>query len=119
MKIDLHYNADKEQTFFYLLQKITFEYKEKKYTIPKGFYSDGASVPNFFLHRCRPLDGRYITAFIKHDYGYQIQYAERKQIDQLLYDDLIQNGMDKITAYEIYIGVRLFGGSYWINDKQG
>lgn len=115
MKIDLEYDLLKEETYFYTLQSIDFYFNKKRFVIKKGFYSDGGSIPKFFLHRCRPLDARYITAFIKHDFGYVKKYTSRKKIDKILYEDLIKSGMDFLTAFQIYIAVRLFGKSFWKN----
>lgn len=81
------------------MENIVFYFDKKRFIIKKGFYSDGGSIPKFYLHRCRPLDARYITAFIKHDYGYIKKYTSRKKIDKILFEDLVKSGMDFLTAF--------------------
>lgn len=60
-----------------------------------------------------PLSGKYIVAFLAHDYGYSIHYAPRKVIDQLLYGMLVEAGMTKLKAKSIYLAVRSFGENHW------
>lgn len=106
-------------------------------TIPKGYITDGASVPGRFA--------RYTDLFpaaLKHDEGYdpmidengvKQRYASRLEIDRQFRDNvlatleylnwqknpesrikrIIQRGRDRGRAEYIYRAVRLFGGVPW------
>lgn len=118
MKIDIYYDHEKENTYFITLEDLKFQHGGKKYKIPKGFISDGGSIPKFWQGRCNPFDGRFIIPFIMHDWFYGSGEIERKEADQKLYDDLRESGMGWLTANEIYYAVRAFGGGHFIAPKE-
>ena len=111
MKIDHFYNEEEGSTQFVLMEEIAFVFGATMMTIPKGFVSDGASIPRFWWARVSPFDGRYLAAFLKHDYLYSALNTKinRGGADKLLYDDLRASGMGYITANEVYYAVRAFG----------
>lgn len=109
MKINLFYDSKEKSTKFSLLEPVIFTFNEEEMEIPVGFVSDGASVPVGLWNLVEPLSGKYIVAFLAHDYGYSIHYAPRKVIDQLLYDMLVEAGMSRAKAYAIFLAVRSFG----------
>ena len=78
--------------------------------IPKGFITDGASVPILFRWYMSPY-GKGLWAALAHDYKhiqYNIGSKERDQADKEFYFDLIKCGYSKITALFPYYGVRLY-----------
>lgn len=115
MKIDLFYSEEEKSTQFVLMEEVDFIVGVGAFTIPVGFVSDGASIPRFWWGRVQPFDGRYLRAFLKHDYLYSAlnTTVSRAEADKLLYDDLRAAGMGYITANEVYYAVRTFGGSCW------
>lgn len=115
MKIDLFYSEEEKSTQFVLMEEVVFGLGLQELTIPVGFVSDGASIPRFWWGRVQPFDGRYLRAFLKHDYLYSAlnTTVSRAEADKLLYDDLRSYGMGYITANEVYYAVRAFGGSCW------
>lgn len=56
MKIKLFYDFQEKSTKVELLEEI---FVGKMY-VPKGFVSDGGSIPRFFWRILNPLDGRYL-----------------------------------------------------------
>ena len=71
------------------------------------------SVPRGLWLFLEPLSGKYVKAALVHDYGYATHYTSRKVIDQMLYDMLVEAGMNKIKAESIYLSVRAFGANHW------
>jgi hypothetical protein len=97
-------------------------------TIPKGFISDGNSVPkwlSWFMRR----DGLVRGPSVVHDFLYKcegwgdfvtiyqgdkdLNFLTRKQCDQLYKKLLIKAGISSFKAKSAYCGVRSFGWMYW------
>ena len=96
------------------LNKIDFA--GKSFVIPRGFESDGASVPRFFWRLvCPPLDHHAVRAGVAHDYIYRVQPVgwSRKEADKMFYCFLIEDGLPPLRAKLAYLGVRLFGWLAW------
>ena len=88
----------------------------KSFLIPKGFESDGASVPRFFWRLvCPPVDPHAVRAGVAHDYIYRVQPADwtRADADRMFVCFLIEDGLPPFRAKLAYWGVRLFGGRIW------
>lgn len=66
MKLRLFYDGFEKSTKIELTEEI---FVGKMY-IPKGFVSDGGSIPRFFWRLFNPLDGRYLRSYIQHDFIY-------------------------------------------------
>lgn len=90
---------------------------EGRFTIPKGFKSDLASIPKFL--RAIPGFDCYecgIKGPVVHDWGYQhgglvsptIQIT-RKRADQLLHTMMRCDGVGRIRARIVWSAVRMFG----------
>lgn len=84
--------------------------------IPKGFITDGASIPRFlwrvFGH---PFESDYIEVYVMHDYDYAIGVIPRSAADERMVDGLAAKGMGWFKRNLIYAGVRMFGGSHFNN----
>ena len=94
--------------------KITFG--GRSFTIPRGFESDGASVPRFFWRIvCPPVDPHAVRAGVAHDWIYRTQPAgwTRKDADKMFLCFLIEDGLPVIQSLKAYLGVRLGGGTAW------
>jgi hypothetical protein len=97
-----------------------FAYENDKYiiTLSKGFVTDGASIPRAFWSVVgSPFEGAYVKPSIIHDGLYTIMQLPRKECDKLLKEMMVFNGVSKIEAEEIYLGVRGFGGMHWKKDN--
>lgn len=83
-------------------------------TIQKGFRSDGMSVPRFFWRSVGPrIAPKTIGPSIAHDYLYSVHVIGRSAADRWYREVLIGNGYSRIRAYEVWLGVRIGGGSHW------
>ena len=82
-------------------------------TVPKGFVTDFASIPQAFWTTGLSPNGKYSKAAIVHDYLYWVQGCTRKQADNILMIAMKESGVDIATRATIYEGVRLGGDSAW------
>ena len=104
-------------------------------TVPKGFLTDGASIPRFLWRFCgHPMMTRRIRIAVVHDFIYaergkvsvrivlegrnslrpsQPQTLTRQEADALYRDGLICLGFKGWKATLEYWMIRIFGGSHW------
>lgn len=82
-------------------------------TVPKGFVTDFASIPQPFWSAGLSPNGKYSKAAIVHDYLYWTQGCTRKQADNILMIAMKESGVDFATRMTIYEGVRLGGDTAW------
>ncbi|MCQ2377758.1 MAG: DUF1353 domain-containing protein [Victivallaceae bacterium] len=96
-------------------------YCGKRVCVPRGFESDGASVPRFFWRFVFPSsDTRALRAAFIHDYIYRTHpYGWTKgDADRLFLAELLVGGVEPRAAYRAYIGVKYFGWwSWWKGGK--
>ena len=88
----------------------------KSLLIPRGFESDGASVPRLFWRVVFPnSDSHATTAGICHDFIYRMQPKEwtRREADRMFLALLVEHGAGLPAAFAAYVAVRLFGGIAW------
>ncbi len=88
----------------------------RRIVIPKGFRTDGASVPRLFWNIIPPW-GRYGMAAVIHDYLYRWQRTSRRMAD----DTLLEAMWVKRCAFWqyacIWIAVRIAGSFAWKSDQ--
>jgi len=81
-------------------------------TIPKGFISDGVSVPwifRWFIHK----RGSLLFAAIFHDWAYQTSYKTKAYADNSFYKIAIHTKANVFKAKIAYLAVKHFGkGNY-------
>lgn len=83
-----------------------------KMYIPKGFVSDGGSIPRFFCRIFNPLDGRYLKYYIQHDFIYATGLRDRKSADILL-----RKGLEKARyEFSIQMAVYIFLLDYLVQN---
>ena len=82
-------------------------------TVPKGFVTDFASIPQAFWGTGLSPNGKYSKAAIVHDYLYWAQGCTRKQADNILMIAMKESDVDVTTRAAIYEGVRLGGDTAW------
>ena len=82
-------------------------------TVPKGFVTDFASIPEVFWSADLSPNGRYSKAAIVHDYLYWTQGCTREQADNILDIAMKESNVSFVTRSGVYGGVRLGGGSAW------
>lgn len=102
-------------------------FKNHEITVPKGFVTDGCSIPRFVWTLCgHPMLLPRSKACFRHDFQYTVgplknpdpRCEERKQADKDLRDYMRDLGMGKIRSWFYYKFVRLFGGSHWKVEGQ-
>ncbi len=82
-------------------------------TVPKGFVTDFASIPQPFWATGLSPNGKYSKAAIVHDYLYWTQGCTRRQADNILMIAMKESDVDVTTRAAIYEGVRLGGDGAW------
>lgn len=87
---------------------------DKKYTVPKDFETDLASVPRLLWPIFAPQYSGFVAPAILHDYLYRCPNDITRQFaDEVLYSALITENVTAFTASKFYLGVRLFGASHF------
>ena len=110
MNVKLFYDNREKSTKVQLTEQIFVG----KFYIPRGFISDGGSIPRIFWRLFSPLDSRYLKYYIQHDFIYATGIRERKESDILL-----RNGLKK-ARYEFYrqMGSLFFSSCFWLVTLQ-
>lgn len=84
--------------------------------VPRGFVTDGASVPRPVWFLYPPIDGDYDAAAVLHDWAYrnaELLGLNRGQADQLLKEGMVATGTAGRKRAAIYSAVRLGGWLPW------
>lgn len=84
----------------------------KRYTVPRGFITDLASIPRF-LRGLFNVNGLSRSAAVLHDWLYCVQYTTRAEADALFLEALEAAGVGWATRYSMYMAVRAGGWMYW------
>ena len=87
-----------------------------EYVVPTGTTTDLASIP-VGLRNIVNQNGKSRSPAVLHDFFYRTGSQPRNIADKLFYEALLSKGVQKTTAYAMYIAVRLFGASSY-NDKR-
>jgi hypothetical protein len=96
--------------------RLTARFRYKDIEVPKGFVTDGASVPRIFWSILYPF-GSYFPAALIHDYLYSkasnhltaAKKIYRKEVDQIFLQAMKDVGVGWLTRRTIYRAVRLGG----------
>lgn len=88
-----------------------------EFHIPKGFETDGGSVPRPLWWWMPPFGDGAESGYVLHDMLYRLAEIypgmTRKRADDLLREAAIAEGLPKARARVIWLGVRLGGGGIW------
>ena len=89
----------------------------RRFAVPAGFKSDGASVPRFLWRLLSPrIDGVTLAPSIAHDWLYTQagkRDLTRPECDAWYCSALIARGYPRWKSWLTYFGVRLFGWRHW------
>ena len=100
-----------------LLDKYTAQIDDKLLSIDAGYTCDGASIPSILWPLLgHPLSSSNLPAALIHDALYATHLLSRAESDRILRDKLIDTGKNRIAAYTIWTGVRMFGFIAWRKD---
>lgn len=109
--ITKQYNKNKRK----LVKDYVYEVNGYKITVPKGFVTDGASVPDVLKPIYNPF-GKYFPAAIVHDYLYS-EYNDtginRTLADKIFNFIMKELKISRLTRRKFYIAVRCFGSLSW------
>lgn len=85
-------------------------------TVPKGFVTDLASIPEALFSVLR-ADGPYATAAIVHDFLYWDQKTSREDADLVFQAAMRDLEVIPAQIHTLYQGVKTFGGRAWEKNK--
>ena len=77
--------------------------------VPKGFESDGGTIPRLFGY----FSELAFRGYFVHDYIYTTNIYPRKEADKILKSCLEYEGVSFIDRNLIYLAVRLFGAKHY------
>jgi hypothetical protein len=86
-------------------------------TVPTGFVTDFASIPQLFWSLLRP-DGEYAHAAVIHDYLYWSQTRSREEADSIFKIAMEDLEVDPKTVSALYEAVHLFGVGAWTENAR-
>jgi len=102
-----------DETYWRLTEDLIYRTCYERYTIPKGFITDFASVPWFF-RIIFPTYGKYTRSAVLHDYLSQ-EWGFCYTADREFFVAMSIEGTVWWRKYPIYWGVRLH--THYINAK--
>ena len=98
-------------------------------TIPKGFLTDGASVPRFFWRMISDTDPDILYPSFLHDLLYALNgrlpsaltngnpvNLTREQCDEILFEQMEAVGCGWFKRHSAYRALRMFGQAAWDDD---
>jgi hypothetical protein len=86
------------------------------FTIPKGFLSDGATIPKLFWNLLSDTDPNIFYPSLAHDFGYSThgnigpRIVTKDQVDQMLREQMKAVGAPAWQYDQVYWAVHWFGG---------
>ena len=87
-------------------------------TVPTGFVTDLASIPQMLWSIGLRPEGQYSRAAIIHDYLYWSQNCTRDQSDRLLMIAMKESNVGTFQEDVIYAAVHAAGSSAWANNAK-
>ena len=85
----IFYKRHDGETVAVLQTDMAYYTSKGQIVVPKGFESDGCSMPRFFWRLFgHPFDMQYLREAILHDYLYKTQMFNRKTADQIFREEL-------------------------------
>lgn len=108
--LDLRFHPDKGRKCWEVLKEIRYlsAYTQRAYTVEKGFFFDGASVPRLPLTYAF-FGNRAWLASLVHDYVYEHGIGTKEEADHIFAEIMDMTGEPEWRQFFMYQGVR-FGG---------
>ena len=85
-------------------------------SVPAGFVTDFASIPQIFWSTGLSPDGTYSRAAVVHDFLYWTQACSKSQADNILMIAMKESNVPTLTRDAIYEGVHLGGNKAWSDN---
>ena len=86
--------------------------------VPKGFITDGASIPKIFWSIIGGPWGKYGYAAVVHDYLYYKHIYTRRRSDQIFLEAMEVLGVSKWKRNTMYVAVRMFSWLFWNRKRK-
>ena len=103
---------------FELLEPLIYETWEKEIiTVPKGFISDGASIPKICWSIIGHPMGEYAPAAWIHDFLFVTQPVTRKEADRIFIEAMADLGVAFWKRKTMHFFVRICGWGAWQKYK--
>lgn len=86
----------------------------KTWRVPKGFVTDGASVPRLLWRIATPMSGAHAEAAVLHDWLYSLDCLIKlthKEADAIFLEAMKVMGTTFVVRNTLFTGVDVFGGS--------
>jgi len=91
--------------------------KRKPITVPNGFVTDFASIPQPFWSIVSPW-GKYAPATVLHDYLYFNGFMSREESDKIFLTVMKRLKVSRWKRNIMYTAVRVFGNIVWKKYRQ-
>lgn len=106
----LHLAYDVEQPYLY---RLLLDYERDGIVVPIDYIFDGASTP-WWSWSLFPRFGTVAAAALIHDYCYlnDVNFT-RKEVDDMFYRHMVEDGTEKWRAWIMWAAVRCGGGKWW------
>lgn len=103
-----------EDRLIRVLEPLTYVDPEGvRYTVPKGFLSDGASIPpTLWIFVGSPLTGDYRRAAVVHDYGCTLKQEPSWLVHSRFYYAMRADGVGFFRAAGMYLAARYWGPAF-------
>ena len=112
--------SERMDGFMRFVKAFEIRYRGAVYTVPEGFETDGASIPDLLTIFCgsKYRAPRVYAAFL-HDFNYSggDPEVDRAEADDLYRDMQIALGIPRWKAYLEWRVLRLFGWTHWQGRK--
>lgn len=82
-------------------------------TVPKGFRTDGASIPRAFWSTVGHPFEEYFESAVIHDYLYRKGIGTKKNADKIFLQAMTDQGVNPIKRKIMYYAVKMFGRGAW------
>lgn len=104
----------------YLEKDFTISFDGLKFTIKKGYKTDGASIPFiFWSFGFHPFQADTLIPALIHDIFYESELYSRAVADNNFLFLMRKNGVSWFKRTAFYVAVRLFGGLVWKSHTVG
>lgn len=107
-----------EKDYWIVKKQFTFQYKNITITVPKGYLTDGATVPRLFWSFIPPW-GKYGQACVVHDFlceHYKSLGIKESEINIVFYSAMTQSNVPKHTKILMTVATELYRILIGFND---
>ena len=116
------YQLDKVGPYLYkTLSSLSYTTKKGiEHLVPKGFVTDGASIPKLFWSVVgSPFTGLYCPAALIDDYFYYTKSTSRWYADKIFLECMKDLGVSKWKRVSMWFAVRIGAGRIWKRRRKG